>query len=197
MHAGFDTNNVPPKGIAERMTAAGYSAIGLYMRRDRVTTEIINELLGAGIGIFWFHERGYPTSADYFSAAQGAADAQFVLAEAQFLGVSNFAIANCVDYDAASQDIEGCVLDDQTSFHNALKPHGIICGVYGSGDVCMAMIAAGVAHYGILSQSTGFPGYDEFRPHAAAVQGIVEGGVILGLEADPDEVMDDSILMTS
>jgi hypothetical protein len=58
-----------------------------------------------------------------------------------------------------------------------------VVGVYGSGATCSAMLKAGLAHLGWLSQSTGWDGYSQFTTWVIK-QGPEQA--IRGLNSDSD-----------
>ena len=183
----FDTADVTT-GHAHAILAAGYQAVGIYLRADRAPAAMVEGLRSVGIKIFSIWEKGYPTSAAYFTAEQGKADgeaaAEYALLLKQPQGTT---ISPCVDYDSNPDDVKAYLI----AFHDAIKIHGYHSLPYGNGATLQWAIDAGYAVGGFLSQSTGFQGYTEFKPKAKIVQGSTE--TVLGFDVDLDTVIDSTI----
>jgi hypothetical protein len=179
---GFDTAS-DTTGWAHRIADLGFLAVGAYMRPDRCSQAMVRGLHSVGVQIFSIWEKGEPVSAAYFDFPKGVTDAlaacDFAASMGQPAGTPIFA---CVDYDAAYADVQRYL----QGFHETCRSAGYLAGTYGSGLVCSSAIADGISHYGFLSQSTGFPGYEEFRPAAAIVQGA--STTVLEFDVDLDEV---------
>ena len=163
-------------GQAKNIVAAGYQAVGVYLRSDRCSLAMITELQTAGLGVWSIYEKGYPTSDDYFSAAQGTIDGQAAATFAQSIGQpTGTQIYATVDYDPDDSDangptINGPISDYMRAFQNAITPVGYVASVYASGRACRILLANGLATTGWLTQSTGFAEYNEFKPKAGIVQ---------------------------
>ena len=184
---------IKPTGKGAKLYQLGFRAVGLYMRPDRCSIDVVRELHSAGIRIFAIWEKGNPTSAAFFNARQGQQDASAGSSFAQAMGMpKGKPLFACVDYDASLSDDHGPVLDYMTAFHQEAKARGYLTGVYGSGQTCQFMIDRGVAHYGFLDQSTGHAGHAAFMPKAAIVQGVSK--TILGLDCDLDTVRSEEVL---
>lgn len=141
------------------------------------------DLVGAGIASGFVWERG--NTYDYFSAAQGEADANAVVAYFKLLGVptgKGIACFLAVDFDATTEQIAGAIMAYATMFHKVMTAAGFLTGVYGSGDTCKALKSAGVVHYTWKAQSTGWGGYAYFGWDIR--QGL---GSVGSLASDPDE----------
>ena len=158
------------------------SDTSLYPNK-RLTHAERADLVANGIASGFVFERG--NTYDYFSASQGGIDAETVIAYFQLLGVpagKNIACFLAVDFDATIAEINGAIMAYATRFHDVLKAAGYLTGVYGSGDTCRILKAAGVVHYTWKAQSTGWGGYAYFGWDIRQNLGAVEG-----LASDPDE----------
>jgi hypothetical protein len=163
-------------GKAKAIAAAGYGAVGVYLRPDRCTAAMIAELHGAGLKVWCVYEKGRPTSDAYFSAARGTTDGNAAAAFAKSMGQPKGGqIYAAVDYDPDDSDPSGPTINGRISaymkaFQAAIKPAGYVPSVYGSGRTCRILMANGLAKTGWLTQSTGFAEYKKFKPIAGIVQ---------------------------
>ena len=161
---------------ANNLAAAGYGAVGVYLRSDRCTAAMIAELHTAGLKVWSIYEKGHPDSNAYFTAAQGTSDGNAAAAFATSMGQPNGGqIYAAVDYDPdgsnpAGPTINGRISDYMKAFQAAIKPAGYVASVYGSGRTCRILMANGLAKTGWLTQSTGFAEYTTFKPKAGIVQ---------------------------
>ena len=154
-------------GQADNLAAAGYGAVGVYLRSDRCTAAMIAELHSAGLQVWSIYEKGYPTSDAYFSAAKGTSDGAAAATFAKSMGQpKGTQIYATVDYDPDDSNPNG----PMKAFQSAIKPAGYLASVYGSGRTCRILIANGLAKTGWLAQSTGFAEYNVFKPKAGIVQ---------------------------
>jgi len=166
----LDTS-VKTTGQAKQIAAAGYQAVGVYLRPDRCTAAMLAELHSAGIKIWSVYEKGFPTSDAYFTAAQGTKDGTAAAAFATSVGQPKGGqIYAAVDYDPSLAAVNGGITAYMKAFQAAIKPAGYVSSVYASGRACRILIAAGLAKTGWLTQSTGFAEYKTFKPHAGIVQ---------------------------
>ncbi len=160
-----------------------YCSNSAMYANKRLTHAERADLVANGIASGFVFERG--NTYEYFSAAQGEADAQTVLAYFELLGVppnTGIACFLAVDFDATTEQISAAILAYASRFHDGLKAAGYLTGVYGSGDTCRVLKAAGVVHYTWMAQSTGWGGY------SYAAWDIRQGmGCVNGLASDPDE----------
>ena len=180
-------------GNAHCILEAGYQFVGLYLRPDRCSENCVQGLHSVGISIFSIWESGYPTSAAYFTAAQGTQDAEAASAFAGSVGMPTELtkpIFAAVDYDATMEDLEGPILSYFTGFHDTCKAYGYLTGVYGSGQSCQFLLGQGYVHTTWLAQSTGWTGYDPSAGHAL-VQG--PSATVCGLDIDLDNVIDTTV----
>jgi hypothetical protein len=182
-------------GQANDIVAAGYGAVGVYLRPDRCSVAMIAELHNAGLKVWSIYEKGFPTSDAYFSADQGSADGNRAAAFAQLMGQpQGTQIYAAVDYDPDDSDASGPTINGPISaymkaFQAAIQPAGYLASVYGSGRTCRILMANGLAQTGWLTQSTGFAEYKLFKPKA----GIIQLPVIND-DWDGDEIPDPAVV---
>ena len=171
----------------------GYSFIGRYysdtthISGKKLTAAEAQLISAAGIDIVAVYEDG-PTSYSYFSASRGTQDANGALAQALSVGQPDgSAIYFTVDYDATASDIAANI----TAYFQAIAETigtQYIVGVYGSGNVCTAILASGYAQLAWLAQSTGWGGYHTFTGWAIK-QGAEQS--VCGLNSDLDQAQGD------
>lgn len=184
----FDVAN-DTSGRAHDIQAAGYGAVGLYLRSDRASKAMVDGLHSVGVKCFSVYEKGNPTTPAYFTAYQGIRDASAAIVSAQKIGQPKGSIIfAAIDYDSHPSDVHGYVV----AFHDALKAHGYLTGIYGNGVTIAHFIDLGYCNKGWLSQSKGFAGYAAYKPHAAIIQGPQT--TVLGWDVDLDTVVDESVL---
>jgi len=190
---GLDASSTCDESSLQCLQSQGLQFIGRYYSR---TTQIAGKKLTpaeaqlislAGIAIVAVYEDG-PTNAAYFSASRGAADAGGALEQAAAVGQpQGSAIYFTVDYDASSSDIAGNIAAYFAAIASTIGGQYRV-GVYGSGDVCEAMLNGGYASLAWLAQSTGWSGYSQFA-NWAIKQGAEQ--TICGLNADADVAQGD------
>lgn len=123
------------------------------------------------------------------SASDGARDGIYCAKLAPQLGApSGACIYFACDTDFNANEIKSLVVPYFAAIRFQLINAGYRVGVYGSGAVCAAVIAAGVADLSWEAQSTGWSGFGAFKPKATMVQGA-ESRVPLDL--DPDTAQSD------
>src|SRR5260370_33116140 len=92
-------------GQGGNLAAAGYAAVGVYLRSDRCTAGMIAELHTAGLQVWSVYEKGYPTSDVYFSAPKGTSDGTAAATFAKSMGQpKGTQIYATVDYDPDDSD---------------------------------------------------------------------------------------------
>jgi len=190
---GVDT----PENAAAQLaciTAAGMRFIARYYARGNrpkiIRRPEAQAISGAGVGIVAVWESGYPTTVDYFARTQGNADGADAHARAAEIGQPrDTPIYFAVDYDADPAHIAGPILEYFRGVAEGLAAAAggaarYLVGCYGSGFVCTAVRAAGLARFTWLAQSTGWRGYANF-----ADWNIRQGRVtqLCGLDVDLDE----------
>jgi len=185
---GLDTSTPCDANAVSCLESAGYSFVARYYSgtpgaAKNLTAAEAKLISGAGLRLVAVFENA-STKAGYFTVARGRKDAAEALAMAASVGQPHgTAIYFTVDYDAASSDISGPI----TQYMHAVK-QGVgskyVIGVYGSGNVCTAMLNAGLAQFAWLSQSMGFGGSSTFS------RWNIKQGLplpICGLDSDPDD----------
>jgi len=170
---------------------AGFEAVGLYARLDRSPLTAVQDAHKAELKIFTIFETGFPTGPRYFTQNQGYSDGEAAIEWIYAVDPGNLAwgkpIFACVDYEASESDLPA-IHSYFRAFQGKMKEKGYLASVYGSGPVCKSLIAAGLAHSGWLSQSTGWAGYSEFVDKAVIVQGVETD--MFGFNIDLDDVRD-------
>lgn len=137
----------------------GTVGVGADKRDKFLTTEELNNLFNAGISVFPIYQDG-GWDIDYFTAFQGASDANVAGQTARDLGIpAGTTIYFAVDVDIQDGDIAGTVLPYFGSLSTVIKGYGYQVGIYGTRNVCNRIISAGYAHLAFVSDmSTGFSG---------------------------------------
>lgn len=185
---GVDSSSACDATSIECLQSNGIAFVGRYYSRTtqiqgkKLTPAEAQLLSTADLAIVAVYEDG-PTSASYFSADRGVADANGAIAQAAGVGQPNgSAIYFTVDYNAAAADISGVI----SQYFAAVKEtigSAFEVGVYGSGAVCSAMLSAGYASLAWLSQSTAWTGSSDFTDWTIK-QGPEQS--VCGLNSDTD-----------
>ena len=191
--SGVDSSSPCTQQSIDCLKQSGISFVGRYYSRTtkvagKKLTQAEAQLISKnGLVIVAVYEDG-PTSAAYFSAARGTADANGALQQAAAIGQpEGSAIYFTVDYDAAQSDIAGCI----TAYFQAVRAaidDKYAVGVYGSGATCTAIMGAKLADVAWLAQSTGWTGYTAFSGWAIK-QGPEKS--VCGLNSDLDDAHGD------
>jgi hypothetical protein len=117
-------------GQAAAISAAGYEAVGIYLRSDRCSQGMLQELHNQGLKVWSVWEKGYPTTDGYFTAAKGTADGTAAAAFASLMqqpqGTQIFA---AVDYDASITAVNGPITGYMTAFKVAVMAAGYVTSV--------------------------------------------------------------------
>lgn len=135
----FDMDALPTPAMIPAMKAASTKAVIIY---SRLVTRAILELLSANeIDVVLVAEWGSGADPEHYTADNGLADAERVLAEIADLGVKPPGIYFCNgDFDASAEQIAGGITDYRRAVKNTLDGEGIGAGGYGNG----ANMAAGL-----------------------------------------------------
>lgn len=171
----IDTS-VKTTGQANKIAAAGFGAVGVYLRPDRCSAAMIADLHQHGLKVWTIYEKGRPDHDGYFSADQGRIDGQRATDFAQLIGQpKGTQIYAAVDYDPDDSNPSGPTINGPISaymkaFQAAIRPAGYRASVYGSGRTCRILIANRLAKTGWLAQSRGFAEFKLFKPKAGIVQ---------------------------
>jgi len=190
---GVDSSSACDAGSIACLQGKGIGFVGrYYSRMTHIAGKVLSPaeaqlLSAANLTIVAVYEDG-PTSAAYFSAARGAADANGAMQQAAAVGQpAGSAIYFTVDYDAAPADIAGAISQYFAAVAATIGGKFQV-GVYGSGAVCTAMLNAGSATLAWLAQSTGWTGHAQFNAWAIK-QGPEQS--VCGLNSDTDVARDD------
>lgn len=120
------------------------------------------------------------------SGLDGAADGRYARSIMPKLGAPAGAVVYfAVDHDATQAQMNRNVLPYFQALQVAFADGEYRVGVYGPGAVCNAVIAAGFAEIGWLSNAKGWKGYAAFKSKAALVQGLPTH-IAGGLDIDPN-----------
>ena len=191
--AGVDTPlNAAPQ--LNCLVAAGKRFIARYYARGNrpkiIRRAEAQAISGAGLGIVAVWESGFPTTVDYFARAQGNADGADAHLRATEIGQPrDTPIYFAVDYDADPAHVAGPILEYFRGIAEGLAAAAggaarYAVGCYGSGIVCTAIKAAGLARFTWLAQSRGWRGYAGFTQWNIR-QGPV--ATLCNLDVDSDE----------
>ena len=180
----YETRKVA--ALASQIAGEGYTAVGCYYFNHSQIKDLLTYPLARTIAqhlyLFSIYENGSPTTDQYFSASKGFFDGKIAVMCAQnaHQPKDSCVYATC-DYDAPESALPAIKVY-LAAFRKELIAAGYKVGIYGSGLVCRACKEAGLVEYTFLSQSTGFPGYQEWLPYADIIQGPEIH--LLGLDID-------------
>lgn len=195
----LDTYAVLTPAKLTALKADGYGAVGGYYFAKSGFKHIIDRLAAhavsaAGLRLWTVFEDGNPTTGKYFSKNEGNDDAHVAWARAMAVGQSaGTPVFFAVDYDAEPGDIPAIV----AYFTEVRRVFAVLgdthpLGVYSSGLVCRTLKEAGLVSFSWLSQSRGFHGYADWKPHADIIQGPVQ--TIHGMDCDTDTILNPAVL---
>jgi peptidoglycan hydrolase-like protein with peptidoglycan-binding domain len=158
-------------GEAKKLVGAGNGAAAIFLRSDRCSAAMVNELHNAGLKLWSIYEKGMPTSDNYFSVTRGTQDGSAAAAFAKSIGQpEGTQIYSAVDYDPSEDAINHQISDYMRAFQASIRPFGYLASVYGSGRTCRILMDKGLAKTGWLVGATGFSEYHTFKPRAGIVQ---------------------------
>jgi hypothetical protein len=196
MPKGFDTT-VNCTNMAQQIRSSGYDFVGRYLSRHSwkvISPDEADALRQAGLAIVLVYEDD-PTSGTYFSSGRGRADATRAAQQAALLGApEGTAIYFAVDYDATEDDVGGVITQYFQGIIVGLRNFAAAnnlqyrVGVYGSGAICAAITAAGLASQGWLADAMGWRGHNTYTGWAIS-QGLPTE--ILRMSVDPDNAVGD------
>lgn len=120
------------------------------------------------------------------SGVDGMRDGKFARAYMPKLGAPRGAcVYFAVDVDAPPANINKNILPYFKAISEQFADGQYRVGIYGPGAACQAVITAGYADLGWLSNAKGWQGYKKFLPSAALVQSLPTH-MFNGLDVDPD-----------
>jgi len=175
----------------EALKASGISTIFGYLSSINpnggkcLTASRVRAIAAAGMRIGLVHEGWGGLGGKGISAADGDRDGRYCRVQAPALGAPQHAcIYFACDQDFTPQQIHTLVLPYFTAIRAAFAGSGYRVGVYGSGAVCSAMKAAGLADLTWQAQSRGWVGYGAWLAKADMIQGTEQ--ILAGLDVDTD-----------
>lgn len=161
---GFDTRWQLTPAEAKSAVSAGYTAVGRYLLGTGkfITSQELDGLKSSGLKLIPIHQRSN-NSASVMTYANGILHAREATERGRVLGLpKNSIIFFCVDFDALGETIDGPILEYFRGVNDGLAASistSYIPGVYGTRNVCTAVISAGHATAAFVAgMSTGFSG---------------------------------------
>lgn len=176
----------------------GYRYVGRYLTKvpgglDKdITLEEAQIILDAGLNFFPIYQT-VGTKKEYFTAEQGASDANAAIEAARKLGVPNGTIIYfAVDFDANDEHITDYVLPYFAKVHETMEKSKIYkTGVYGVRNVCTRVSNKGYACSSFVSNlssgfsgNLGFPMPDNWAFDQFATVTIGEGSGSISIDKD-------------
>jgi len=166
---------------------AGFRFAGRYLKESASCLTHIEaaSLSAAGLWVVAIVERGYPTTARYFSARAGAADAKFALDKAHVIGIpAGATLYFTVDMDARLAEVKGSITSYFRAIADVLHDHPYSLGVYGSGMACATLLKSTPVSHSWLAMSRGWSGSRTFTGWSIRQ---LAGETICGVGIDTDE----------
>lgn len=174
-----------------QLKAAGITTVFGYLSSINpngakcLTPSRVRAIAAAGMRIGLVHEGWGGVGGKGISAADGDRDGRYCRRQAPALGAPRGAcVYFACDQDFTLQQIRSLVLPYFTAIRAAFADKFYRVGVYGSGAVCSAAIAAELADLSWESQSRGWLGYGAWLAKASLIQG--PEGSLTGLDVDTD-----------
>ncbi len=147
-------------------------------------------LAAAGLRAGLVHEGWGGVGGRGISASDGARDGRYCRAAGIALGAPRGAcVYFACDWDFSTAQIQASVIPYFKAIRAAFADGFYRVGVYGSGAVCAAVVAAGLADLTWEAQSRGWLGYGAWLAKASMRQG--PDTKILGLDVDTDMASSD------
>ena len=184
--------------VIDAIRGANLDFVARYYRRPTshwpsLSASEARLLSSAGLNVVVVWEAA-STTADYFSRLSGVDDGTSAYRQAHIVGQPpQSAIYFAVDYDATSGDVAGPITEYFQGIAAGFAAAGgptpdYKVGVYGSGAVCAALLAAGLVQYAWLAMAGGWRGSRTFT-----AWNIKQGKALPGLafDHDSDEAGDD------
>lgn len=182
---------------AQTLRENDYEYVGRYLTKvpgglDKdITVEEAQIILDAGLRFFPIYQT-VGTKKEYFTAEQGASDANAAIEAARKLGVpSNTIIYFAVDFDALDVDITNNVVPYFAKVHETMEKDIYRTGVYGVRNVCTRVSNKGYACSSFVSNlsygysgNLGFPMPDNWAFDQFATVTIGEGSGAISIDKD-------------
>ena len=180
------------------LAGAGVRTVIRYYSRDtghpekRLTRPEASAFAAAGLRLAVVHEAKFGDRIGSFDQDLGELDAKYAhdYAASVISQPANSAIYFGVDVDASAAQIRDRVIpyfQGVASAFSAAATPSYQVGVYGSGATCDAVLAAGLARYAWLAQSTGWAGYRQFLQSKRWALSQAMPTKIGELSCDPDQ----------
>jgi hypothetical protein len=145
----------------------------------------MHAIAAAGLRAGLVHEGWGGVGGRGISAGDGARDGRYCRSAAVALGAPRGAcVYFACDWDFSATQIQASVIPYFKAVRTAFADGFYRVGVYGSGTVCAAVAAAGLADLTWEAQSRGWLGYSAWLAKASMLQGPETK--ILGLDIDSD-----------
>ena len=175
----------------------GYRYVGRYLTKvpgglDKdITAEEAQIILDAGLNFFPIYQT-VGTKEEYFTAEQGASDANAAIEAARKLGVPNGTVIYfAVDFDATDVNITNSVLPYFAKVHETMEKSIYKTGVYGVRNVCTRVSNKGYAESSFVSNlssgfsgNLGFPMPDNWAFDQFATIDVGEGDGAISIDKD-------------
>lgn len=183
--------------VAKCLFDAGYRSIIRYYSRStwkRLTPDEALTLCAAGLSLVAVYQNRQDRKAD-FSRKKGLQSARHAIEYASevIFQPAGSAIYFAVDFDASDGDIADAVGPYFAGVKEAFAADDDTyrIGVYGSGEVCRAVLASGTARFAWLAAATGWAGYDAFKSSKDWHLLQHRQTSVCGIDVDPDTVNGD------
>lgn len=152
---GVDTiEPINSQSLANAIKNSGYSFVGRYYTKRqgfKLNATELEYLSNAGLAVFPYYQDGESGSVSYFTASEGAEDAETAYSQALSLGQPEGTyIYFAVDFDATNEEISGPIRNYFVAVINKMNELASInnkrylVGVYGGTRVCENLNLTGV-----------------------------------------------------
>ena len=182
---------------AQTLLENGYEYVGRYLTKvpgglDKdITVEEAQIIFDAGLKFFPIYQT-VGTKVEYFTAEQGASDANAAIEAARKLGIPNGTIIYfAVDFDALDVDITNNVIPYFAKVYETMEKSIYKTGVYGVRNVCTRVSNKGYACSSFVSNlsygysgNLGFPMPDNWAFDQFATVDVGEGTGAISIDKD-------------
>lgn len=189
---GFDADMLPSKSQIMRAMTAGYIAMGVYFTKNAIyegMPDFIANCTALGFKMWLIDEGAGSTAVFARGAAGGNADGKRAAQMAQNLGVpAGTPIFFGIDFDAQQSDVAN-IRDYLTGYQGACLPYK--AGMYADGLVA-AQVPTAVGDY--VPGASGWAGTAAYLKSGKVALIQHPPSAFLGMDADPVEIVDESVL---
>ncbi len=175
----------------------GYRYVGRYLTKvpgglDKdITLEEAQIILNAGLNFFPIYQT-VGTKKEYFTAEQGASDANAAIEAARKLGIPNGTIIYfAVDFDANDEHITNYVIPYFAKVHEIMEKSIYKTGIYGVRNACTRVSNKGYACSSFVSNlssgfsgNLGFPMPENWAFDQFATVNVIEGSNSISIDKD-------------